>query len=63
MSAYRDSGAHEQSEDEGDDIIVGGPKVHVYRIEDGEQRETPANAVNDHLLASLEELVDNGTEE
>ena len=41
---------------------MGGPEVDVYRVQNGEERKTPPNTVNDDLLAALEELVDNGTE-
>lgn len=37
--------------------------MHVYRIEDSEERKAPPNAINNHFLAAVEELVDNGTEE
>lgn len=63
VNAYRDSGAHKQGEDEGDNVVLGGPDVHVYCIQDSEERQAPSNAINDHFLAAVEELVDDGTQE
>ena len=40
-----------------------GPDVDVDHVQDGEEREPPANAVNDDLLAALKELVDDSSEE
>ncbi len=46
-----------------DDVVVPGPHVHVDGVEDGEEGKTPADAVDDDLLAAVEELVDDGSEE
>lgn len=40
-----------------------GPDVHVNCVEDGKERETPANSINDDLLAAFKELVDDSAEE
>ena len=45
-----------------DYIVVPGPDVDVDHVQDGEEREPPANAVNDDLLATFEELVDDCSE-
>ena len=44
------------------DVIMPDPKVHIGGVENGEKGEPPANAVNDDLLATLEELVDDCSE-
>ena len=46
-----------------DDIVVAGPEVDVDGVEDAEEGKAPADAVNDGLLAALEERVDDGAEE
>ena len=44
------------------DVIMPDPKVHIGRVENGEKGEPPSNAVNDDLLATLEELIDDRAE-
>ena len=43
-------------------IMLPRPDVDINRIEDGKQRETPGDAVDDHALAVREELVNYSTE-
>ena len=45
-----------------DDIILPRPNIHVNRIEDGKERETPRDSINDNTLSGREELVNDGTE-
>lgn len=44
-------------------VVVAGPQVDVYRVEDTEERKTPGDTVNDDAFAFGEELVDDGAEE
>ena len=53
----------ERSAERTDDVVVPGPNVDVDGVEDGEEREPPADAVDDDLLSALKELVDDGAEE
>lgn len=39
------------------------PHVDVDGVQDGEEGEAPGDAVNDDLLAAVEELVNHGSEE
>jgi hypothetical protein len=59
----RNGRRHEKREDEGEDSVPHGPEVDVNSIEDGQERETPANAIDDHLFAGCEELVDDRAEQ
>ena len=43
-------------------VVVVGPEVDADGVEDAEG-EAPADAVNDDLLAALQERVDDGAEE
>jgi len=54
--------AHEESEDEGDDIMLAAPDVDVNTSEDGEEWETPADAIDNSTFSGGEELVDHITE-
>ena len=45
------------------DIVVPDPKSDIDGVEDCKKGEPPANSVNDDLLATLEELVDDSPEE
>lgn len=54
-------GRDEESENEGGDIAVMSPQIDVNSIEDTEEGEAPRNTVNDDMLSSREELVDNCT--
>jgi hypothetical protein len=58
-----DRRADEQGEDERDHIVVASPDVDIDGIEDSQERETPSNAINDDLLASVGELVDDIAEQ
>lgn len=53
----RDSRRDEKGKDEGDDVMLVGPNVDVDRVEDGEEREAPRDAIDDDALAAGEELV------
>ena len=46
-----------------DDIVMPAPYIDIDGIEDTKERETPSYSINDHALASGEELVDDGSEE
>jgi len=50
--------ADKESEDECDDVISTAPNVYVNAGEHSEERETPADAVDNGALSSGEELVD-----
>ena len=43
-------------------VVVPGPEVDVDGVQDRKQGEPPTNAIDDDLLATLEELVDDGSE-
>lgn len=58
-----DGRADEQGEDECNYVVVVSPDVDIDGIEDRQERETPSNAVNGDLLASVGELVDDITEQ
>ena len=58
----RDGRRDKKREDEGDDIVLVCPDVHVDGVEDSQERETPRDAVNDDPLPAREELVDDGAE-
>ena len=45
------------------DVVVPGPDIDIDRVQHAKEGETPANAVNDDLLAALKELVDDRSEE
>lgn len=59
----RNGRAHEESKDERDDIVSAAPDIDVNGVENGEERETPADAVNDDFFARVGELVKEGAEE
>lgn len=42
--------------------MTSGPEIDVDGIEDGEERESPRNAVDDCFLALREELIYDSTE-
>ena len=44
-------------------VVVPGPEVDVDGVQDRKQGESPTNAINDDLFATLEKLVDDGPEE
>ena len=44
-------------------VVVPGPEVDVDGVQDRKQGEPPTDAIDDDLLATLEELVDDGTKE
>ena len=59
-----DGRGDQKGEDESDDIMMVGPNGNGDRIEDGEERESPGDAVNhDPLCVGGGELVDDGAEE
>jgi len=58
-----DARRYEQREDKGDNIVLATPDVDVDTVERGEEGETPANAVDDDLLAAIVELVDDRAEQ
>jgi hypothetical protein len=43
-------------------IVAGSPKSHVDSIENSQKCETPADSINDNLLAFRGKLVDDGTQ-
>jgi len=55
-------GRDEERKDESGNVAVVGPQVDVDGIQDTEERETPRDTVNDDLLSTREELVDDGAE-
>lgn len=56
-------GADKEGKDKCDDIVLGGPQIHVYSVENSEERKSPGNSVNDNTFAMGEELIDDGAEE
>ena len=44
-------------------VVVPGPEVDVDGVQDRKQGESPTNAIDDDLLATLKELVDYSPEE
>ena len=58
-----DDGADEERENECNDVVAARPDVDVDGVEDGEEGETPADAVDDDVLAVGRELVDDGAKE
>ena len=44
-------------------VVVPGPEVDVDGVQDRKQGEPPTNAVDNDLLATLEELVDDSSKE
>jgi len=55
-------GADKESKDEGRDVMRIRPEVDVDGIEDGKERESPRDAINDYSFTLGEELVYNSTE-
>jgi len=55
-------GANEESKDESRDVIRMSPEVDVDGVEDGKERESPGDAINDYSLTLGEELVYDSTE-
>lgn len=45
-----------------DDVVVMSPERDICRVQHSKEREPPRDAVNDHLLPSIEELIDDGSE-
>jgi len=58
-----DAAAHEESEDEGNDIMPGCPDVNIDSGKNAQEGEAPGDAIDDGALSSREELVDDITEE
>lgn len=59
---YRGDGAgHEKCKYESHNVMATCPNVDVDGVEDGEQGETPTNAIDDDFLASRGELIDHGS--
>jgi len=56
------SRANEKRQEERDDVMTTAPDVNVDGVQDDEEREAPADAVDDGLLAGREELIDDGAE-
>ena len=44
-------------------VVLPGPYIYVDGVQDSEEREPPADAVNDDLLSALKELVDDSSEQ
>jgi len=59
----RNSAGDEESEDEGNDVVLADPEGDVDGVENDEDSEAPVDAVDDDALASREELVDKGPNE
>jgi len=55
-------GADKESKDEGSDVVRMSPEVDVDGIEDGKERESPRDAINDYSFTIGEELVYDSTE-
>jgi len=53
-----DSGRDQESENEGDDVMLTSPDVDVDGVEGSEEREAPADTVDDGAFSVGEELVD-----
>lgn len=43
--------------------MMAGPEIDVDGVQNGQERETPGDAVNDDALACGEELVDDGSKQ
>jgi len=56
-------GADKEGKDKCDDVVLGGPQIHVYSVENGKEGKPPGNSVDDDTFALGEELIDDGTEE
>jgi len=56
-------GADEECEDERDDVVLAAPDVDIDSVDDSEEGEAPADAVDDDTVSSREELVDDESEE
>jgi len=54
----RDGWTDEQSENKGNDVMMGGPKIYVDGVEDAEEREPPGDTIDNDTFASGEELID-----
>jgi len=59
----RDGGGDKEGKEESDDVVAASPDVDIDDVEDDEEGEAPVDAVDDDLLAVVEELVDNRAEE
>jgi len=57
------SGRNKKSKDEGDDEVLAAPNIDVNGIQDGQKRESPADAINDDSLSFVKELEDYVTEQ
>lgn len=55
--------ADEQRKDKRNDIVTARPYVDIDGVEDGEQGETPSDAVDDDGFAGVGELVEEHAEE
>jgi len=56
------SGADKESKDESRDVMTSSPEVDVDGIEDGKERESPGNAIDNCSFAIRAELVYDSTE-
>lgn len=59
----RNSCGDEERQDPGDDIVSVSPNIDVEDVEEYEERESPVDAVDDGLLARVEELIDDSAKE
>jgi len=55
-------GANKESKDESRDVIAMSPEVDVDGIEDGKERESPRDAIDNYSFAIRAELVYDSTE-
>lgn len=55
--------AHKQRKHKRNNIMSSRPHIHINRIQHSQQRQSPADPVDDDLLAGIGELVEEGAEE
>jgi len=55
-------GADKESKDESGDVMARGPEVDVDGIEDGKERESPRDAIDNYSFTIREELVYDSTQ-
>jgi len=53
-----DRGADYQGQEEGDNVMATSPDVNPDDVENSEEGESPSNTIDDYLLASIGELID-----
>jgi len=58
-----DGAGNEECEDERDDVVSACPNVDVDAVQDREKRKSPADTIDDGLLASLSKLVNDSAAE